>query len=182
MPGFDGALGDSDEEEQVERCEDCGFAWESVPAIEVGDRARHGALRIAELMQMDAVTDRPEPNRWSALEYAAHVRDVLLNLRDRIVVALVEDDPDFKPLYRDQRVDLGLYAGDTPASVRQDLDTASDLFCRTFAVLSTDQLARPCQYAYPTLTTRSVLWMARQVVHEVEHHLGDIEENAAELA
>jgi hypothetical protein len=25
------------------------------------------------------------------------------------------------------------------------------------------------------------LWMARQVVHEVEHHLGDIEENAAEL-
>jgi hypothetical protein len=63
MPGFDGALGDGDEEEQVERCEDCGFAWESVRPIEVGDRARDGALRIAELMQMDAVTDRPEPNR-----------------------------------------------------------------------------------------------------------------------
>ena len=65
--------------------------------------------------------------------------------------------------------------------MRRDLDVASDLFCRTFAALSNEQLVRPCQYAYPTLTTRSVLWMARQVVHEVEHHLGDIEENAAEL-
>jgi DinB family protein len=166
----------------MERCEDCGFAWESVPASDVGERTRRGALRIAELLQADGVARRPEPNRWSGLEYAAHVRDVLLNLRDRIVVALVEDDPGFKPMYRDQRVDLGLYASDTPAIVRQDLDVASDLFCRTFAALSTEQLARPCQYAYPTLTTRSVFWMARQVVHEVEHHLGDIEENAAEFA
>jgi hypothetical protein len=165
----------------MERCEDCGFAWESVPASDVGERTRRGALRIAELLQADGVAQRSAPDRWSSLEYAAHVRDVLLNLRDRIVVALVEDNPDFKPMYREQRVDLGLYVGDTPAVVRRDLDMASDLFCRTFAVLSNEQLVRPCQYAYPTLTTRSVLWMARQVVHEVEHHLGDIEENAAEL-
>jgi len=28
---------------------------------------------------------------------------------------------------------------------------------------------------------KELVWMARQVVHEVEHHLGDIEENGAEL-
>src|SRR6476620_4068914 len=98
----------------MERCEDCGFEWESIPASEVGERTRQGALRIAELLQADGVVQRSEPNRWSSLEYAAHVRDVLLSLRDRIVVALVEDDPDFKPMYRDQRVGFGLYATDTP--------------------------------------------------------------------
>ena len=165
----------------MERCEICGFAWDSVPTSEISERARSGALTIAALLQGDGVAQRPAPNRWSTLEYAAHVRDVLLNLRDRIVVALVEEDPDFKPLYRDQRVDLGLYADDTPANLRRDLDMASDLFRRTLAALSPEQRTRPCQYAYPTLTPRSVLWMARQVVHEVEHHLGDIEDNAAAL-
>ena len=34
----------------MERCEDCGFVWESVPASDVGERTRRGA-RIAELLQ-----------------------------------------------------------------------------------------------------------------------------------
>lgn len=161
----------------VETCEGCGFAWVDVDAADVAERAVAGADAIADLVRADpaAAHRRPLPERWSALEYGAHVRDVLLHVRDRLVIGLVEDDPSFKPLYRDQRVDLGLYASDEPEVVAVELEMAARLFARTFAVLDADQLARPCQYAFPTLSTRTLLWMAQQVVHEVEHHRGDVE-------
>lgn len=165
----------------MERCAVCEFAWESVGEDEVGDRIRAGAAATAGVLTgaPDASVVRPAAQRWSTLEYAAHVRDVCLHVRDRLAVAIVEDDPGFMRLHPDARVDLGLYAGDDPETVAAELVTAADLFARTFDRLAPDQLDRPCQYLYPTPQTRSVRWMGQQVVHEVEHHLGDIRENAA---
>ena len=51
------------------------------------------------------------------LEYGAHVRDVLLVLRDRFVVGVVADNPGFTPMYRDERVDLGMYGGEDAGGV-----------------------------------------------------------------
>lgn len=163
----------------MERCE-CGFAWADVTDDEIVSRVETGAARLAGFLRTAAAPDRrPRPDRWSAVEYSAHVRDVLLGLRDRVVVALVEEDPSFSPLYRDQRVDLGLYARDDAATVAAELGTAAALFARTWAALDPSQLDRPCQYAYPTPSTRSVRWMGQQAVHEVEHHLGDVRTDAA---
>jgi S-DNA-T family DNA segregation ATPase FtsK/SpoIIIE len=130
-----------------------------------------------------AALRRPDvdPARWSMVEYAGHVRDVLLHVRDRLVIGLVEDNPDFKPLYRDQRVDFGLYRGDDAEIVMGELLMAAPLFSRTFARIDAAGLARPIQYAYPAPATRSILWMGQQVVHEVEHHAGDVEATAAML-
>jgi hypothetical protein len=163
----------------VERCEQCGFVWAEVPDADITDRIARGAAELADrLLAAPAPGHRPAPDRWSALEYGAHVRDVLLNLRDRVVVTLVEDDPDFKPLYRDKRVELGLYARDDARTVAAELGTAAALFARTWAALDGAQLDRPCRYAFPTLSTRSVRWMGQQVVHEVEHHLDDVRADA----
>jgi hypothetical protein len=162
----------------METCEACGFAWETVADAEIAERIVAGADALAGILaapDRDTLTERPEPDRWSALEYGAHVRDVMLHVRDRVVIALVEDDPEFKPLYRDERVDLGLYAADEPAVVAEELRMAARLFARTFAATSGAQRERPCQYAYPTVQTRTVRWMCQQVVHEVEHHLADVE-------
>jgi hypothetical protein len=90
--------------------------------------------------------------------------------------------PEFKPLYREERVDLGLYAADTPEVVVAELAMAAGLFARTFATLEAEQLAREVQYTYPVVATRTVLWMAQQAVHEVEHHHGDVEAGQALLA
>lgn len=38
------------------------------------------------------------------------------------------------------------------------------------------------QYGFPDPQTRTLLWMGLQAIHECEHHLGDIEENARLLA
>jgi ketosteroid isomerase-like protein len=161
-----------------EACPDCGFAWVGVPATDVGPRVTEGAGAVAARLREAApevVAARPAPAVWSALEYGAHLRDVLVHLRDRVVIGLAEDTPAFKPLYRDLRVDAGLYRDERPEVVATELELMADLFARTFGQLSDEQLARPVVYAYPTERERTILWMGRQVVHEVEHHLGDVE-------
>lgn len=159
----------------------CGFVWETVDEAEIGPRILAGTAAIAETLRRhaDVATRRPQPDRWSTLEYSAHVRDVLLHVRDRFVIGLVEDDPEFKPLYRDQRVDLGLYADDSVDVVADELATAAALFVRTLAAIGTEQLDRPCQYAFPTVRRRTLRWMGQQVVHEVEHHRSDVDANVS---
>jgi hypothetical protein len=167
----------------VETCDVCGFVWESVGPDEIPRRIVVGASEVAELVLAEPVLamERPSPGRWSMVEYASHLRDVLLNIRDRFVVGLLEDNPSFKPLYRDHRVDLGLYATDAADLVAAELEMAAGLFARTFARLDAEQLARPCRYAFPAESQRTLLWMGQQVVHEVEHHRGDVAEDLALL-
>lgn len=163
----------------MEACETCGFVWASVPRGDIAVRATTAGRAIAASIvgDPDAAMRRPSAERWSAVEYAAHVRDVLVTLRDRIVIGLVEEHPDFKPLYRDERIDLGLYSADTPAEVATELEAAAAMFARLFEAVEPEQLARTVQFGYPTTASRSLLWVAQQAVHEAEHHLADVDEN-----
>jgi hypothetical protein len=163
----------------VETCPDCGFAWEAVSREEIGRRIDTGTAAIAGLLagDPDRAGVRPSKLRWSAIEYAAHVRDVLITLRDRLVVGLVEDGPTFKPMYRDERVDLGLYESDTVDAIADELRAATAMFIRLFDAIDPQQLTRGVQYGFPNPAPRSLLWMGQQAVHEVEHHGGDIAED-----
>lgn len=157
----------------------CGFVWDDVADAEVAPRIRAGTDMLARLLRNapDVANTRPTPGRWSMLEYGAHVRDVLLVLRDRFVVGAVADNPGFAPMYRDERVDLGMYAAEDPVALAAELEVAAVLLVRMLEALSPEQLERTCQYGYPGPSTRTLRWMAAQAVHEVEHHLGDVEEN-----
>jgi hypothetical protein len=163
----------------MERCEVCGFAWAAVARDEVGPRVDAGTAEIAARIVADPGRSalRPTAQRWSATQYAAHVRDVLHTLRDRLVIGIVEDNPSFQPMYRDERVDLGLYAGDPADAVAGELRAASAMFIRLFEAIDPALLGRPVRYGVPTPVPRSLLWMGQQAVHEVEHHGTDIAEN-----
>jgi hypothetical protein len=165
----------------VERCEHCGFAWEAVAREEISGRVDAGTADIADMLSRGAqrADERPSPQRWTATEYAAHVRDVLLTLRDRLVVGLVEELPKFTPMYRDERVSMGLYRPDTPDAVAGELRAATAMFTRLFDVIDPALLDRAVMYGVPTPVRRSLLWMGQQAVHEVEHHGADIAENLA---
>ena len=63
------------------------------------------------------VATRPSEQRWSILEYGGHLRDVILSIRERVVLASVLDVPVGTPIFRDERVDIGFYAEDTAADV-----------------------------------------------------------------
>ena len=159
----------------------CGFTWESVGRDEVSPRVDAGTAEIAARIVADPARSavRPTEQRWSATQYAAHVRDVLHTLRDRLVIGIVEDNPSFKPMYRDERVTLGLYAADPADAVAAELRAASAMFIRLYEAIDPALLDRPVLYGVPTPVPRTLRWMGQQAVHEVEHHGTDIAENLA---
>jgi hypothetical protein len=163
----------------MDTCEDCGFCWELVAVDEIGPRVRAATTGIAQAIRNQSTRSlvRPSDERWSALEYAAHVRDVYLTIRDRLVIGLVEDNPGFKPMHRDERVSLGLYEADTVEDVSGELVASANMLLRLFGAIDQQQLQRVVQYGFPDPIERTLLWMAQQAVHEAEHHLADITEN-----
>jgi hypothetical protein len=124
-----------------------------------------------------ALDVRPTPERWSILEYAAHTRDVLLSIRERIVLASILDGFVGTPIYREERVNLGFYRLDTPDEIADELQTASRLFVRTFEALPAGLEERVFTYSTLSPESVSILWAGAQALHESEHHLADAREN-----
>ena len=159
----------------MESCEVCGFEWEAIEAAEVPSRFRAALDGWIELLESGdpTIQVRPTPDVWSVMEYAGHVRDVLFNLRDRIVVGLAEEHPVPKPMYQDVRIANGLLVADTPADLVIELTAGSGLLAKTVAALDGERLARTLVYPWPRVADRSLLWVAAQALHETEHHLAD---------
>jgi hypothetical protein len=169
--------------EAREICPGCNYEWAVIEPDEVTPRinAAVGQLATILLANGESAARRPTPDRWSALEYGAHLRDVLLNVRDRLILTVIEDVPSPSPIYRDERVRLGLYADDSAATVATDLEGAARLFTSTFDVLRVDHLDRTLVYSKFLGEIRSLAWTGAQVLHECEHHLGDVRENLTML-
>jgi hypothetical protein len=161
----------------VTSCQECGFDYESVPVGDVAGRLRSYGSRYGEALAGvpdEVAARRPAPGVWSALEYACHVRDLLFVQRDRTVLALVQDCPQFPRMYRDERVDICAYGAQPAGTVAGQLGVGAELLALVFDHLRPDELERPLLYNFPDPTERDVAWMGRHTVHECEHHLGDV--------
>lgn len=163
---------------------DCGFTFEAFDVGEAPVRVRAAAAAVASTLVGGGhdVRERPVPGRWSSLEYGAHIRDVLLTIRERLVLGLLEDNPAFASLYRDERVELGLYAEDTPEDIAEEVTAAAAMFSRLLSAIEPASLDRLVQYGNPVRVERTLGWMGAQAVHETEHHLADMVANAVQLA
>ena len=127
------------------------------------------------------VAQRPSETRWSILEYGGHLRDVLISLRERAVLAAVEDHPTGTPIHRDDRVDLGLYRLDTVAALSQELPVTSRLLLHTLEAMPAGYADRPLLYSPVTPEEVTIAWLGTQAVHECEHHLDDARTNLERL-
>jgi hypothetical protein len=114
----------------VEVCAECGFEYRLNEATTAGAAIVGGVLELASLVGDDRsdVRSRPEPGTWSPLEYACHVRDVLIVQRQRVLMGRREARPSFDPTGRDERVDHDGYSEQDPADVAVN--------CRTRPVCS----------------------------------------------
>jgi hypothetical protein len=165
-------------------CAQCHFSFAALAADQTPPALRHGAREIRERLGtllgepagVDRLRQRPEPATWSALEYAGHVRDVLLVQHSRLYQALFEEIPPYTPMHRDERVAVGGYNDEDPATTATEVTIAADLLARVLTRLDADDWARRCIYNFPAPTEVDVVWLARNSVHEVVHHLGDIDE------
>ena len=163
----------------MDHCDECGFTYAD---HETGDIA--GELRaLAEQYESvltgataDAarIGSRPGPGVWSPVEYGCHVRDVLLAQRERLLLALVEDEPTCTPIYRDHRAALARYGDESPEAVAREVRCAADLLAWVLDGIGDDAWERTCIYNFPAPSVRTVRWLAQHTLHEGEHHLRDI--------
>ncbi len=166
----------------MDRCDECGYAYEDRGPVRLAESLRGLGPRYAERLKATTgsappitLRERPDPRVWSALEYACHVRDVLLAQRERLFLALVEECPSFAPIYRDQRVVLARYADEDPGRVADQLNLGATLAADAFGQLDENAWSRECIYNFPAPARRSVAWLGAHTLHEGEHHLADVD-------
>jgi S-DNA-T family DNA segregation ATPase FtsK/SpoIIIE len=161
----------------MDRCDECGFVYDSVPEHQIGPALRALVPQYGTVLGSDPDRLRAHPiaGVWSALEYACHVRDVFEVQRERVELALREHEPSFTPMNRDDRVVNDRYNEQDPVIVEQQLAVAAGALAADFEALTPEQRQRTGIYNYPEPAPRTIAWIGRHTVHEGRHHLRDIE-------
>ncbi len=161
------------------RCEECGFdATDLSPADAVAALRKFPRRYRAPLTRLLPGEDgavlrrRPEAATWSALEYAAHTRDVFGAYASRIRRTLEEDRPTFDDdPGPDEVAESRRYNEQDPVAVADDLEANAELLASTLEAVPDDGWDRVgIRYG----EERSVLSTARRAVHEGNHHLLDV--------
>jgi hypothetical protein len=156
-------------------CPECGFVYDLATATSAGPTIVAAACELAVLLEgARSATARPEPDTWSPLEYACHVRDVLLVQRERVLGARWMDTPVYPPMGRDERSGFDGYDTQAPADVARQLADAARLFANVLSRLDDTAWERTLLYNFPTPMNRSLRWVAVHTVHEATHHLLDV--------
>ncbi|WP_370467810.1 DinB family protein [Lentzea flava] len=158
------------------RCEECDYKYDLALAGQVSALARHYVAEYAEPLTSDpaALRRRGTPQLWSPLEYACHVRDVLLVQRERLLAARRSDSPVTEPMGRDERVEHDGYIDQEPADVARQLHDAALLFAHGLDRLGPEDWERTLSVPYPEIAVRTLSWFAVHTLHELRHHLLDI--------
>jgi hypothetical protein len=161
------------------QCAECGYSDESVTAEDAiatlrrfGKRYRAPLTRFLPGEDGDALLRmRPAPEVWSALEYAAHVRDVF-DWYDRWVhETLAEDRPVLEGIGRDEAVQEYRYNEQDPVAVADQLGANAERLAATFESVPEDAWDR---VGVRGAEERTVRLFAKRAVHEGNHHLLDI--------
>ena len=161
----------------TEPCPECGFDPSSVGPADASAAARGFGRRyrapLTRLLpdETDEVLRRRDGDTWSALEYAAHVRDVFGLFDRRVAVILASERPDLEVVDHDAVVASGAYDGLDPTAVADELAAAAEALAATLESVPEDGWDR---VGYREGEERTVLDIARRAVHEGNHHLLDV--------
>ncbi len=165
-----------------ERCEECGFVYAEVSPSEAAEKLRSFGRRYrAPLTRFLAGEDgdailrqRPEEGVWSALEYAAHVRDAIRFNGYLARRTLTEDTPTLPAPNPDKAAADNNYNDEDPAAVADGLAERADKLAEVVEgnedSASWDRTAtwegRDGEF--------TALYFVRNAVHEGHHHLLDV--------
>ncbi|QXC60061.1 DinB family protein [Aquihabitans sp. G128] len=162
-------------------CAGCGIRAADGAVAGLAGRLRDEAGRWALVLldaDDDAVRRRPAPGTWSALEYGAHVRDVLALFAERTMRAQAEVDPTFAAWDPDAAIEDGWANESEVAAVVDDLARNASHLGEVLDRVAPDGWARPATRADGQRFTIELL--ARYALHEVVHHRVDAERSLAE--
>lgn len=154
------------------RCDECGFEASSFPREQVGDLVRENAAAWRGLLALPEVRTRASDDRWSALEYACHVRDVFRLYDQRLRMMLEQDDPHYPNWDQDEAAVSGAYDREDPERVAEEIEAAAAQLANRFDGVRGDQWQRMGNRSDGASFT--VESFARYFVHDPIHHLDDV--------
>jgi hypothetical protein len=153
-------------------CPECGFAGAAVDVGELGRMIRENAVAWTAVLGADDVAVRPRDDRWSALEYACHVRDVFRIYDQRLALMLTEDDPHFPNWDQDASAVEDAYNDQDPVVVATEIVMAGNRLADAFDAVTGDQWERTGLRSDGVAFT--VDTFGRYFIHDPIHHLVDV--------
>lgn len=164
-------------------CEECGFDARTMSEADlvaaIASHAKRYRMPLTRFLPGEdgpaVVRTRPEPDVWSALEYACHQRDVLTFYRERIERVLASDDPPllhavaFGSLDEEQR-----YNDEDPTAVTEAITGEAERLADLLRELDDAEWERTGLSSDGTGADRSVRVLAERAAHEGHHHLLDV--------
>ncbi|MGX6513050.1 DinB family protein [Rhodococcus sp. SJ-2] len=157
----------------VERaCADCGFDPGAMVYDRILDLVRSNSERWLAVLSRDDAALRPNDDSWSALEYAAHLRDVARVFQGRLESMLAQDDPPFEDWDQDAAAVDDVYGDQDPATVARELTESNGRAAEAFAGVPVALRSRSGRRGDGATFTVGTL--ALYFAHEHVHHLWDV--------
>lgn len=165
-----------------ERCEACGFDGATyddeslIAAISGLGEAWRALLRDAGR----ELRIRPKPGTWSAIEYAAHSRDITALHVFGVEQALSGNEPVFPAIDGDALIDATSagYGDEDPDAVVDELDRQAHRLAQLGADAGVEAWDRGITIGDDRSTVRRLL---EHALHDSRHHLDDVERGLREL-
>jgi len=163
------------------QCSECSFVAAEFAATTVGDAIRANSLAwLGILAGPEAdLRARPSDELWSALEYAAHVRDVFVLYLERLGLMLDNDGPKFPDWDQNVTAVEMRYDLSDPAVVSGELTAAANALADRFDSVAGDQWQRTGFRSDGAAFT--IDSFARYMIHDPIHHVWDVEQGFRSL-
>jgi len=153
-------------------CPECDFDTRMFPHEATGQLLRENAAAWPAVLAAPDARDRLHVDKWSALEYACHVRDTSRIYLYRLGLMLTEDDPLFPNWDQDASAIEGRYHEQDPAVVAAELAAAAEELATAFDGVTEKQWRRKGRRSDGANFT--VETFARYFIHDPIHHLWDV--------
>jgi hypothetical protein len=165
-----------------ERCEACGFdgaAYDDAALLaavrDLGPRWRALIASAGTELRL-----RPAPEVWSAIEYAAHSRDITALHGFGVEQALTVDEPVLPGIEADELIEsaAATYAAADPEPVVRALESEANRLARLADDAGPGQWSRGLTIGDERVEVRRLL---EHALHDSLHHVGDVERGLAIL-
>jgi hypothetical protein len=153
-------------------CPECGLDTNTIEPTAVAEMVREVSDLWQAALASSGVSERPSPEKWSALEYGCPVRVVFRIYDERLRLMLNETDPLFPNWDQDVTAVEDDYAGQDPVVVALELAEAGRLIAESFDGVKGDEWHRTGARSDGARFT--VATLARYFVHDPIHHLYDV--------
>jgi len=153
-------------------CPECGFDASTFGRADVAGLLRANTEAWPTVLERADVRERPDDETWSALEYAAHVRDVNRLYLYRLGLMLEQNDPLYPNWDQDETAVKENYNAQDPLVVSVELAAAGEALAAAFDAVTDEQWARAGRRSDGVSFT--VETFAKYFIHDPIHHLHDV--------